>query len=129
MDDILRQLVQDRAAGVCEYCHFPEAYSFNPFQVDHIIAEKHDGPTVEGNLAWSCFYCNTYKGPNIAGWISEEDAIVRLYHPRKDRWADHFRWSDATLLGKTSVGSVTIKVLRINHPDSLAIRRMLLDRE
>lgn len=25
-----------------------------PFQVDHIIAEKHHGPTAEGNLALSC---------------------------------------------------------------------------
>ena len=127
MDDTLRQLVRDRAAGVCEYCLFREEHSFNPFQVDHIIAAKHGGPTVEGNLAWSCFYCNTYKGPNVAGWSPVEDEIVRLYHPRKDTWADHFEWSGPTLLGKTPVGNVTINVLRINHPDALAVRRTLLD--
>jgi len=125
MIEQLRQLVRDRAAGVCEYCHFPEAVSFNPFQVDHIIAEKHDGPTLEKNLAWSCYYCNTYKGPNIAGWNSEEDIIVRLYHPRKDQWEDHFQWQGALLTGKTPVGIATINVLRINHPDSVAVRQMI----
>ena len=127
MHDTLRQLIQNRAAGVCEYCQFPEEHSFNPFQVDHIIAEKHGGPTVEENLAWSCFYCNTYKGPNVAGWDPVEDAVVRLYHPRKDIWSEHFEWNGPILLGKTPVGNVTISVLRINHIDALAVRRMLLD--
>ena len=125
MDDSLRQLVRDRANGVCEYCHFPEEHSFNPFQVDHIIAGKHDGPTVESNLAWSCFYCNTYKGPNLSGWDAEADAIVRLYHPRKDRWSDHFQWNGSILVGKTQIGVATVKVLRINHPDAVSVRREL----
>jgi hypothetical protein len=127
MDDTLRQLIRDRSGGVCEYCQFPERHSFNPFQVDHVIAEKHGGPSIESNLAWSCFYCNTYKGPNVAGWIADTDEIVRLYHPRKDTWSDHFEWSGATLIGRTSIGIVTIDVLRINHPDALAVRQMLLD--
>ena len=51
----------------CEYCQLPAEYTDAPFQVDHVIAEKHHGPTVEENLAWSCFYCNSFKGPNISG--------------------------------------------------------------
>jgi hypothetical protein len=126
MDDTLRQLVRDRSGGICEYCQFPEEHSFNPFQVDHVIAEKHGGPSIESNLAWSCFYCNTYKGPNVAGWIAETDEIVRLYHPRKDTWPDHFAWSGATLIRRTAIGVATIDVLRINHPDALAVRQILL---
>lgn len=125
MDGSLRQLVRDRANGVCEYCQFPEEHSFNPFQVDHIIAEKHGGPTVESNLAWSCFYCNTYKGPNLSGWDAEEDAVVRLYHPRKDHWSDHFHWNGPVLEGKTRIGIATVMVLRINHPDAVAVRHQL----
>jgi hypothetical protein len=127
MDEALRRFVRDRSDGVCEYCQFPERAAFNPFQVDHIIAEKHGGPTAESNLAWSCFYCNTYKGPNVAGWISDRDEIVRLYHPRKDEWSDHFEWIGATLAPRTSIGKVTIDVLRINHPDAIVVRQMLLD--
>ncbi|MDC0935456.1 HNH endonuclease signature motif containing protein [Pirellulales bacterium] len=129
MDEALRQLVRDRAAGLCEYCLFPEKHSFNPFQVDHIIAEKHGGLTVAENLAWSCFYCNTYKGPNIAGWNPDDETIVRLYHPRKDMWSEHFEWSGEVLAGKTPVGTVTVNVLRFNHPDALAVRRLLLEHD
>ena len=127
MDEALRQLVRERASGVCEYCRFPEEHAFNPFQVDHVIAEKHGGPTTDENLAWSCFYCNTYKGPNVAGWNPDDDQIVRLFHPRKDVWDDHFQWNGPMLVGKTPIGKVTISVLRINHPDAVVARRMLLD--
>jgi len=127
MDETLRQFIRHRSGGICEYCQFAEENSFDPFQVDHIIAEKHRGPSVESNLAWSCFYCNTYKGPNVAGWIAETGAIVRLYHPRKDTWSDHFQWNGPMLVNRSDVGSVTIDVLRMNHPDALAVRRVLLD--
>jgi len=127
MDEALRQLVQQRARGRCEYCRFPDEHAFYPFQVDHVIAEKHRGPTVEGNLAWSCYYCNTFKGPNIAGWIAEKEETVRLYHPRRDVWPDHFEWNGPLLVGKTDIGRVTVDVLRINHPDAVAVRRLLLE--
>ena len=127
MDVALRQQVQDRGNGRCEYCLFPEEHAYNPFQVDHIIAEKHHGPTIERNLAWSCYYCNTYKGPNIAGWIAEKDLVVRLYHPRKDTWSEHFDWNGPLLIGKTDIGEVTVDVLSINHGDAVSVRRMLLD--
>ncbi len=32
----------------------PEAALRLPFQIDHIIAEQHGGPTTLSNLAWSC---------------------------------------------------------------------------
>ena len=67
------------------------------------------------------------KARTWAGWIAETDEIVRLYHPRKDTWSDHFQWSGASLIGRTPIGLVTINVLRINHPDALAVRRMMLD--
>ena len=39
-----------------------------PFEFDHIIPRKHRGRTfVAGNLAFSCYYCNVYKGPNLSG--------------------------------------------------------------
>jgi hypothetical protein len=122
MDDELRQLVIARAQGRCEYCHLPERFSFFPFQIDHIIAEKHGGPTVAENLALSCFYCNSYKGPNIAGWLSESNEVIRLFHPRSDEWSEHFEWSETTLVGKTKIGQVTIAVLAINRPDAKAVR-------
>jgi hypothetical protein len=127
MDDSLRRFVQARAAGKCEYCHFPEAVAFLPFQLDHIIAEKHGGPTEEGNLAWACYYCNSFKGPNLAGWIAETGQIVRLFHPRTDVWSEHFLWEGPILRPRTLIGQATIQVLSINHPDASAVRGMILD--
>lgn len=54
MDAELEQFVWQRADGRCEYCRFPADIALLPFQMDHIIAEKHGGPTVPDNLALSC---------------------------------------------------------------------------
>ena len=127
MDEALRQLVRQRAADRCEYCQLPAEYTDAPFQVDHVIAEKHHGPTVEENLAWSCFYCNSFKGPNISGRDERTGAIVRLFHPRSDVWTEHFQWAGPVLIALTDVGRATIDVLRINDPDALEFRRLLLE--
>ncbi|WP_437841353.1 HNH endonuclease [Sorangium sp. So ce1153] len=94
MDTSLVALVTQRAKAVCEYCQLPQPLSSIPFEIDHIIAQKHGGVTVPENLGFACFYCNSYKGPNIAGIDPESGRIVRLYHPRKDRWSKHFAGMD-----------------------------------
>lgn len=115
------------AAGRCEYCHFPESASELPFHVDHIIAEKHRGPTVSANLAWACFSCNLAKGPNIAGIDPTTGRLTRLFHPRRDVWDEHFGWNGAVLRGRTAIGRTTIVVLAMNESDSIAVREALLD--
>jgi hypothetical protein len=97
------------------------------FEVDHVIARKHGGPTVAGNLALTCFFCNSYKGPNIAGIDPRSRKIVRLFHPRRHKWNRHFRWDGPTLVGRTPEGRATIAVLNINDPESVAIRMALID--
>ncbi|MEG4483910.1 HNH endonuclease signature motif containing protein [Microcoleus sp. D2_18a_B4] len=86
----LRRMVCDRANGYCEYCLIPETLALSSHQIDHIIAEKHSGETVENNLALSCSICNKNKGSDIASIAPETDEVVRLYNPRKDSWEDHF---------------------------------------
>ena len=100
-----------------------------PFQVDHIIAEKHGGTTTDSNLALSCYYCNSFKGPNIVGIdpFGDPDTAIQLFHPRKDHWASHFKWTGPELVGVTPDGRVTIAVLRINEPDAISFRELLLD--
>ncbi len=120
-------LVRKRAQSTCEYCRLPQGFSAIPFEIDHIVAQKHGGPTQEENLALSCFYCNSHKGPNIAGVDPASGRIVRLYHPRKDRWSRHFEWSGAVLQGKTATGRATIVVLSMNDPDAVAVRETLID--
>ena len=69
MKQTLVDQVWDRSHNRCEYCLFPALHAWLPFQVDHIIAEKHGGQTLADNLALSCYYCNSFKGPSIAGSI------------------------------------------------------------
>ena len=86
----LRNLVYERAEGLCEYCLIDEEISFTKHQIDHIIAEKHGGETVEKNLALACALCNKYKGSDLTSIDSETSEIARLFNPRKDVWSDIF---------------------------------------
>ena len=122
----LDRRVRDRAKGFCEYCRLPQAFYPWSFQIDHIIAEQHHGKTRSGNLALACPRCNRSKGPNLSGFDLRTGAITPLFHPRRDRWSDHFRWRGPRLLGLTPVGRVTIQVLNINHPDDVKLRRALI---
>lgn len=122
----LVELVRERAGFRCEYCHFPEALSGLNFQLDHVIPEKHRGPTVFENLAWSCIYCNSYKGANLSGIDPDTGEITRLFHPRRDEWTDHFQWDGAVVVGRTRIGRATIAVLNINVISAVAMRRLFM---
>jgi hypothetical protein len=126
MEKALELEVRRRADDLCEYCHLPESLSDLRHVVDHIIAKQHSGPTIAENLALACGRCNRHKGPNIAGLDPQTGNLVRLFHPRSDRWQDHFRWNGAQLLGRTDVGRATIEVLAMNHPYRLAARHVLI---
>lgn len=99
--------VRERAVDRCEYCRTPQSSIPLPFQIDHIVAEKHDGGTTLDNLAFACPHCNRYKGPNIAGRDRETGELVRLFHPRTDVWADHFHFERARVVGATPIGRTT----------------------
>jgi hypothetical protein len=122
----LVQFVHQRAAFRCEYCHFPQRFAGLNFQIDHVIPEKHGGVTVADNLALSCYYCNSYKGPNLSGIDRLTQEIVVLFNPRHDIWSDHFEWEGPVLTGRTPCGRATIEVLRMNDPAAVALRRLLI---
>jgi hypothetical protein len=109
------------------YCGFPEIFADTPFQLDHVIAEKHGGQTEVANLAYACFYCNNFKGPNVAGVDPESGEIIRLFNPRTDDWKYHFKWNGPVLIGLTAIARGTIATLRINHEDAVLSRAALID--
>ncbi|WP_315861179.1 HNH endonuclease [Anatilimnocola floriformis] len=126
MRNPLADLVRDRAGNHCEYCLLAQMHSSIPFQVDHIIALKHHGENGLENLALACVYCNSSKGPNIAGIDPLTRAIAPLFHPRRDSWQSHFQWNGAELIGLTPSGRATVDVLAINDPNLLTLRQALL---
>lgn len=127
MKSSLKRRVWKQANGACEYCRMPSEFYLAPYQIDHIIAQQHRGPTVASNLALACYHCNLHKGPNIAGKDPATRRTTRLFHPRQDRWDDHFRWRGAKLVGITSIGRTTIEVLNMNHAAFVLVRKALLD--
>ena len=114
MDAALIRLIRQRANGCCEYCQMPQAFDAASFEIDHIISRKHLGHTVASNLCLSCFYCNSFKGSDIAGLERKTRQLTPLFNPRRHRWSRHFRWQGAYLVGRTPIGRVTIALLHIN---------------
>jgi len=57
--------------------------------------------------------------------LNEGGPIVRLFHPRKDRWEDHFEVDDGVICAKTEIGEATIQLLEFNHPDNIIERRAI----
>lgn len=87
----LRTQVAERAQYLCEYCLIAESDTGVGCQVDHIISEKHGGPTELPNLAYACAYCNRYKGSDVGSVTAADRQFVRLFDPRVDYWGDHFQ--------------------------------------
>ena len=126
MEAALTRLVWRRAEGRCEYCQLSQQFDDRAFEIDHIIAQKHDGPTLAGNLALSCFRCNSFKGSDISGINEATRRVVRLFNPRRQKWSKHFRWEEASLIGLTPTGRVTINILNINDPLRVELRQELI---
>lgn len=127
MDRALESLVWERADGRCEYCRLAASDDDLPFEIDHIIAQQHRGATESGNLCLACFSCNRHKGPNIAGVDPASGRITPLFHPRRQGWGRHFRWSGPMLVGRTACGRATVEVLAINLDFRIDLRRALID--
>lgn len=127
MDAALARLVWERAGHRCEYCRVPQEFDDAPFEIDHVLAKQHGGPTRAGNLALSCFHDNSHKGPNIAGLDPKTRKLPRLFNPRRHKWVRHFRREGPVLVGRTPVGRVTVIVLNINDSLRVELRAGLIE--
>jgi hypothetical protein len=127
MERALQEAVWQRAHDRCEYCQMPQSRDPIPFEIDHIIAEQHGGKFTINNSCLCCFACNRHKGPNIAGIDPKSRRIVRLFNPRRHKWARHFRWNGAVLIGRTPNGRATIRVLKINLDHRVGFREELIE--
>jgi 5-methylcytosine-specific restriction endonuclease McrA len=78
----LRRAVIERAGNCCEYCRLSQEDNTFSFQIDHVIAEKHEGETVLENLSLSCPNCNGFKGSDIGSIDRETGQLTALYNPR-----------------------------------------------
>jgi HNH endonuclease len=124
----IRTLVSKRAFWCCEYCKSPDFCSPSPFNVEHIESTVQGGTDTIDNLAWSCGGCNGHKGIAQESTDPESEEVVPLYHPRRDRWEEHFSWSadGLTIQPQTATGRVTVARLQLNRDEVLALRHLLI---
>lgn len=124
----LRRQVIERAHGRCEYCQCSVAYATESFDVEHIIPISRGGNSEFDNLAFACSGCNGHKYNKIRGVDPSDQTEVELYHPRRQRWRDHFGW-DITytqVVGLSTCGRATIAALQMNRLGVINLRRVLV---
>jgi len=118
------RFVAQRALHHCEYCKAPEAIFNFPFEVEHITPPGNGGTNSDENLALACRSCNLYK----SDFLLFQDPItldtVRLFHPRIDRWQDHFACNLelGSIDALTPIGRATVACLRVNSDHQLSAR-------
>lgn len=124
IDAATRAAVRTRAAGRCEYCQrLQSASPLIPLQIEHIVSRKHGGSDELENLALACAECNLHKGSDLTGIDPESGAITPLFNPRRDSWNDHFFWNGLLMAGQTAIGRTTVRLLQLNAPARLRVRR------
>jgi hypothetical protein len=126
IDAGVRRFVRERAGERCEYCRLHQSNSEIRYHIEHIIARKHGGGDDLDNLALACHRCNLHKGPNLSGIDPVTGQVENLFHPRGDRWQEHFTFKGAHTEGLTAVGRATVESLVLNDPRRLELRQQLL---
>jgi 5-methylcytosine-specific restriction endonuclease McrA len=124
MDAATRAAVRARAGNRCEYCQRKQSTSpLIPLQIEHVTPRKHGGTDDAENLALACAECNLHKGSDLTGIAPDSGEVTLLFHPRRDRWDDHFAWDGLRVVGRTAVGRTSVRVLKLNAPARLRVRR------
>jgi hypothetical protein len=125
----VRVFVYQRAQGRCEFCRSPAAFAHQSFSVEHIQPRSRQGKHSVGNLALCCQGCNNHKYNRTKARDPLSMKEVRLFHPRRDRWALHFAWTHegTQILGLTPIGRATVEVLHLNREALMNLRRVLVE--
>lgn len=113
MDAMTRGFVRQRAGDRCEYCHLHQDHSALSHHLEHIRAKQR---------------CNLHKGTNLTGIDPKTGHLAPIFHPRRDRWSDHFVFEGVRIIGLSAVGRATIRVLNMNDARRLELRTEVLKR-
>lgn len=123
----LKQAVIERAQGRCEYCQCRADHATETFAVEHIVPLSRGGKTELSNLALACSGCNGHKYNRIVALDPLTHEMMTLFHPRRERWQEHFGWNEEYThdIGLTPTGRATVEALQINRSAVVNIREML----
>ncbi len=120
----LSRAVRARAGARCQYCQMHESLQGATFHIEHVIPQCQGGRSDLENLALACPGCNLHKGSRITAIDPATGQDVRLFHPIRQLWSDHFRLKGYQIEGLTAVGRATVYTLNLNHPRRQRIRKV-----
>jgi 5-methylcytosine-specific restriction endonuclease McrA len=118
----LRRTVIRLASGRCEYCGLSQIGQEAQFHVDHIYPLADGGATTLENLALACVSRSLRKGARSKAPDPQTGKPAPLFHPRNQRWSDHFQWKGCRIGGRTPTGRATVDALKMNRLLAQGIR-------
>lgn len=118
----LKRAVFQRADGRCEYCGLSQTGQEARFHVDHVQPLAAGGATTVDNLALACVSCSLRKGARRTASDPLTGKPAPIFHPRTQKWTDHFQWKGCRVIGRTSTGRATVDGLKMNRMLAQAIR-------
>ena len=71
--------------------------------------------------------CNRHKGTDLASVDPETGEMWRLFHPRRDRWREHFQSRDGVIVPLTAIGRVTVRLLQLNRVERVKERKLMIE--
>ena len=118
----LRSQVIRRAQNRCEYCQLSQQGQEATFHIDHILPVAAGGESIGENLALACVSCSLRKSARQTAVDPQTNEETSIFHPRKDRWRNHFQWAGFKIIGITSTGRATADALQFNRSLIISIR-------
>src|SRR5690606_25016532 len=108
----------------CGYCLSPQKLVLGQLEIEHLIPRALGGKDEEDNLWLACRMCNGYKGKQIKAIDPQTEQPAALFNPRKQKWSDHFMWSEdgSMIIGLTPTGRATVDALQLNNPIAIIVR-------
>ncbi len=131
ISDAVRQQVYEKANHRCEYCQTSRRLIGMPLVLDHIIPKSAGGSDERNNLAAACYRCNEFKWAKTHAIDPATGELVPLFHPRQQRWFEHFTWTNGGthIAGLTPTGRATVVALRLNNEYVVEARILWIARD
>jgi len=116
-----QHMVSARARQRCAYCQMHQELQGALLHVEHIVPRRLGGSDELDNLAWACPGRHLSKGMRVTVRDPLTGHEIGVFHPRQDRWAEHFAWEGYALIGLTSLGRAVVVHFNLNHVRCLRV--------
>ena len=125
----LAEKIRQQAKNRCGYCLLPQDLNPTLLEIEHLQPTAKGGTDAEENLWLACRECNSHKSVKTHGFDEKTQRRVSLFNPRKQKWRNHFRFSEdkTEIIGKTACGRVTVESLKLNNEILVSVRKLWVE--